>query len=167
MSAPALKAFFNIAKAWDLSVNEQRALLGWPAPSTFHKYKSGQAGTLAFVALSTDDSKRASELIEQAVSLDPQYVWAYAAANRRIGADSGQPDWPAQLQAADPGNAVPLLLAADRLVEPRVEAIVLHGPPLGTEEKVLASDPKWIVPGHDPAVFDRFPKVNDRIVEFR
>ncbi len=106
--------------------------------------KEKDAGTLAFVALSTDDSKRASELIERAVSLDPQYLWAYAAANRRIGAGSGQPDWPAQLQAADPGNAVPLLLAADRLVEPRVEAIVLHGPPLGTEEEVLASDPKWV-----------------------
>lgn len=48
MSAPALRAFFNIAAAWQLSVHEQRALLGWPAPSTFHKYKSGQAGTLAF-----------------------------------------------------------------------------------------------------------------------
>jgi glyoxylase-like metal-dependent hydrolase (beta-lactamase superfamily II) len=28
----------------------------------------------------------------------------------------------------------------------------------------LASDVKLLVPGHDPAVFDRFPKVSDRIV---
>lgn len=30
--------------------------------------------------------------------------------------------------------------------------------------KQLAGDPKRIIPGHDPAVFDRFPKVNERAV---
>jgi glyoxylase-like metal-dependent hydrolase (beta-lactamase superfamily II) len=30
--------------------------------------------------------------------------------------------------------------------------------------KSLASTPSLLVPGHDPAVFDRFPRVNDRIV---
>jgi len=29
-------------------VHDQRALLGWPPPSTFHKYKAGNAGTLSF-----------------------------------------------------------------------------------------------------------------------
>lgn len=48
MSAPALRAFFNIASAWALTVTEQRALLGWPAPSTFHKYKAGRVGTLGY-----------------------------------------------------------------------------------------------------------------------
>jgi glyoxylase-like metal-dependent hydrolase (beta-lactamase superfamily II) len=28
----------------------------------------------------------------------------------------------------------------------------------------LATDPRLVVPGHDPAVFDRFPKVSGRIV---
>ena len=51
LSGPALRAFFPIAAAWDLSVTEQRALLGWPAASTFHKYKSGQHGTLSFDTL--------------------------------------------------------------------------------------------------------------------
>jgi hypothetical protein len=51
MSGPAIRAFFNVAGAWALSVAEQRALLGWPAPSTFHKYKAGQIGTLAYDAL--------------------------------------------------------------------------------------------------------------------
>jgi hypothetical protein len=32
-------------------VNEQRALLGWPPSSTFHKYKSGDAGPLSFDTL--------------------------------------------------------------------------------------------------------------------
>jgi hypothetical protein len=51
LSAPALRAFFNIARAWELSVTEERALLGWPPASTFHKYKSGDAGVLSFDTL--------------------------------------------------------------------------------------------------------------------
>ena len=51
LSAPALRTFFNIAAAWQLSVQEQRALLGWPAASTFHKYKAGEHGALTFDTL--------------------------------------------------------------------------------------------------------------------
>jgi hypothetical protein len=51
LSGPALKTFFNIANAWQLSVTEQRGLLGWPASSTFHKYKAGDHGTLSFDTL--------------------------------------------------------------------------------------------------------------------
>lgn len=51
LTGSALQAFFPIAAAWHLSVVEQRALLGWPAASTFHKYKSGHPGTLSFDTL--------------------------------------------------------------------------------------------------------------------
>jgi hypothetical protein len=51
MSRPAIRTFFHIADAWDLAVDEQRALLGWPAPSTYHKYKAGDVGTLSFDTL--------------------------------------------------------------------------------------------------------------------
>lgn len=51
ISGPAIRTFFNIADAWDLSVDEQRALLGWPAASTYHKYKAGDVGTLSFDSL--------------------------------------------------------------------------------------------------------------------
>ena len=51
LSGPALRAFFNVAKAWQLSVAEERCLLGWPPSSTFHKYKSGDAGVLSFDTL--------------------------------------------------------------------------------------------------------------------
>jgi Protein of unknown function (DUF2384) len=47
LSAPALRTFFNITRAWQLSASEERALLGWPPSSTFHKYKSGAPGTLS------------------------------------------------------------------------------------------------------------------------
>lgn len=51
LSGPALRTFFAIAAAWQLSVTEQRALLGWPAASTYHKYKTGEHGALSFDAL--------------------------------------------------------------------------------------------------------------------
>jgi hypothetical protein len=51
LSGPALRTFFKIAGAWRLSVAEQRALLGWPAASTYHKYKAGDYGALAFDTL--------------------------------------------------------------------------------------------------------------------
>jgi hypothetical protein len=51
LSAPALRAFFNVARAWQLGTADERALLGWPPASTFHKYKSGDAGVLSFDTL--------------------------------------------------------------------------------------------------------------------
>ena len=51
LSAPALRTFFRIAQGWTLSATEERALLGWPPTSTFHKYKSGEPGVLSFDTL--------------------------------------------------------------------------------------------------------------------
>jgi hypothetical protein len=48
LSAPAVRTFFNIAAAWQLTGDEQRGLLGWPASSTFYKYKAGDVGTLSY-----------------------------------------------------------------------------------------------------------------------
>ena len=31
LTGPGLRAFFNVAREWDLSNEEQQALLGWPA----------------------------------------------------------------------------------------------------------------------------------------
>lgn len=51
LSAPAIRAFFNIATAWRLSADEQRGLLGWPATSTFYNYRAGTVGALSFDTL--------------------------------------------------------------------------------------------------------------------
>jgi len=48
MSGPAVRAFLNVAEAWNLSNEAQRGLLGWPAESTFFKYKAGEIGVLSF-----------------------------------------------------------------------------------------------------------------------
>jgi alpha-tubulin suppressor-like RCC1 family protein len=42
----ALRTFFRIAAAWQLSVEQQKALLGLTADSTFYKWRSGDAGPL-------------------------------------------------------------------------------------------------------------------------
>ncbi len=47
-AAPAaLRTFFRIADAWQLSAAEARALLGSPATSTYFKWKSGQVGQVS------------------------------------------------------------------------------------------------------------------------
>lgn len=47
-AAPAaLRTFFRIADAWELSAAEARALLGSPATSTYFKWKSGQVGQVS------------------------------------------------------------------------------------------------------------------------
>lgn len=51
MSAPAIRTVFNVMKNWNIGAKDQRALLGWPAPSTFYKYKAGEVGTLSFDTL--------------------------------------------------------------------------------------------------------------------
>jgi len=51
MSAPAVRSFLKIAEAWGLSVAEQRGLLGWPAASTYYKYKAGEVATLSYDTL--------------------------------------------------------------------------------------------------------------------
>jgi Protein of unknown function (DUF2384) len=40
MSAAGLRAFFNIARDWDLNADEQIVLLGSPGRSTYFKWKS-------------------------------------------------------------------------------------------------------------------------------
>jgi hypothetical protein len=51
MSGPAIRTFFNVAEAWKLTGDEQRALLGWPAESTFYNYKAGKIAALPYDTL--------------------------------------------------------------------------------------------------------------------
>jgi hypothetical protein len=46
LAGPALRAFFNIASAWNLSTAQQRKLLGSPPSSTFFKWKRELSGSL-------------------------------------------------------------------------------------------------------------------------
>ena len=42
LGGPALRTFFNLAKAWDLSEQEHMKLLGLNSRSTLHAWKSGR-----------------------------------------------------------------------------------------------------------------------------
>jgi hypothetical protein len=107
--------------------------------------KERDASTLAFVALSTGDPKRAEALTEQAVALDPQLVWIYGSKNRSWpNFDSPKAEWLAQLQAADPDNAVAYLLAADALDPLRTRPFYRRGIPKDAEFEVAESDSKWV-----------------------
>ena len=47
LSGPALRAFFNIASAWNLNAKQQRTLLGNPPSSTFFKWKRDMGGSVS------------------------------------------------------------------------------------------------------------------------
>ena len=51
MSQAALQAFFGIAEDWKLTNEQQRVLLGSPAPSTFFKWKKYKDGRLSLDTL--------------------------------------------------------------------------------------------------------------------
>src|ERR1700739_406069 len=51
MSAPAIRTFFKVADVWRLSSREEQGTLGWPANSSFYKYKSGDVGALSLDTL--------------------------------------------------------------------------------------------------------------------
>ncbi|MCE7031459.1 MbcA/ParS/Xre antitoxin family protein [Lysobacter sp. GX 14042] len=46
LTAPALRAFFNITRLWDLSTEQERTLLGSPGRSTFFRWKRDLDGAL-------------------------------------------------------------------------------------------------------------------------
>jgi hypothetical protein len=46
-----MRTFLNVAEAWKLTNDEQRALLGWPPESTFYNYKAGKISALPYDTL--------------------------------------------------------------------------------------------------------------------
>ena len=110
-----------------------------------HAEKEKDANTLAFVALSTGDTKRAEELTERAVALDPQLVWIYGSKNHSWPSfEPPKAEWLARLQAADPDNAVPYLLEAYQVAGADVEKRYLGHGPKDTDFVVVESNSKWM-----------------------
>ena len=58
LGGAALRTFFNLAKAWDLSEQEQIKLLGLSSRSTLHAWKSGRVSKI-----SRDTLERVSYLL--------------------------------------------------------------------------------------------------------
>jgi glyoxylase-like metal-dependent hydrolase (beta-lactamase superfamily II) len=85
----------------------------------------------------------------------------------------GRHTWQSQFVAAQGRSGRTVVLASDNMY--LYENLDAHKPVaqtldaasnLRTQDRMrsVASDPKLVIPGHDPAVFDRFPRVTDRIV---
>ena len=47
LGGPALRTFFNLARTWDLSEQEQMKLLGLNSRSTLHAWKSGRVSKVS------------------------------------------------------------------------------------------------------------------------
>jgi hypothetical protein len=71
--------------------------------------------TLAFVALRYPIGAEGARLADEAVALDPQYTWIYYSLidRYREKANRVSDQWSAKLQAWDPDNAIPYLVAAE------------------------------------------------------
>lgn len=109
--------------------------------------KDNDAATLAFVALSVDDPQRFKTLADRAVALNPELVWIYATQVTHILADGNYAAWQERLkrlQASDPSNAVPVLLAADFVVEQSGAADVHRSLEWNEIEPRLAGNPQWM-----------------------
>jgi len=46
-SGPAMKAFVRMMDTWDMSIDQRRAILGDIPKATYHKWASGNVGTLS------------------------------------------------------------------------------------------------------------------------
>ncbi len=107
--------------------------------------KEKDARTLAFVSFVLPHSDRATTFADRAVALDPTLAWIYAS---RVGRPEFAPppkEGLARLLESDHDNAVPELLAARVISEPRFRALILRRTPSDQEiEAALASDSTWI-----------------------
>jgi len=65
----ALRAFFRLADDWRLTAEEQRALLGQPAKTTFYRWRQGETG-----AVSLDLVERLSHVLAIYGALHILYV---------------------------------------------------------------------------------------------
>lgn len=131
---------------WIPRTTDQRTLDGMAARAANER----DAQTLAFVALSPlpgaprGSTARTEQLVKQTVALDPSFIWIYGAKYHRRDFYPPQREWLARLEAADPQNAVPIVLEANALAEQKLSTPSNHGFPSEKEFATLADDPQWM-----------------------
>jgi hypothetical protein len=108
--------------------------------------KENDARTLAFVSLVLPHSARSTTFADRAVALDPTLVWIYASrVNARPGFEPPSSEGLARLVQSDAKNAVPELLGARVISEPRFTALIYRRTPSAQEIATsLTSDPAWM-----------------------
>jgi hypothetical protein len=110
-------------------------------------------------------SPRGVELAERAIKRDRRLSWIYLAQGC-LASFPSNPAWSAQVQVADPDNAVPYLFAADALANRHFASLYGHRSPLPREiEGTLASDSAWIALMHRAFQAKRYDSYYLRHVE--
>jgi hypothetical protein len=130
------------------------------------------ARTLAFVALHYPIGAEGARLADEAVALDPQYTWIYYSRIQfyREKANPVSDQWAAKLQAWDPDNAIPYLVAAEGIRYKKRD----QWPPLQQLE-ALAKETEWrqamqkaiAAPRYDSYVMRRFNLERSWLIEHR
>jgi uncharacterized protein (TIGR03435 family) len=120
--------------------------------------KENDATMLAFVAFSIDDPERATALADRAVSLDPNLVWIYGTVHLSA---AGRDQRLQHLQVADPGNAVPVILAADSVADEIGAIYPKHLSPAQIQA-MLAGNPKWMALMTHAFTLSRFDSYEQR-----
>ena len=115
----------------------------------------GDAKTLAFVAMRVESRKDFVSLANQAVALDPSLTWIFSQGYFSNSYVPGARDWPAKLEAYDPGNSVAFLVQAQiRTSEISNNSFIAMD--------ALKNDPQWLEDGRKALESPRYDSYRNR-----
>jgi len=100
-------------------------------------HREHDAEMLAFLAIQPPLRPESRRVAEEAVQLNPKLTWVYFVLANRVGIGPEADAWIHRLEAWDPANAAPYLLAAGQIASSRGEVYPSN---MGW----LDSDPRWL-----------------------
>ncbi len=119
----------------------------------------GDAKMMAFIAMRLGPPSDMIPLANKAVAMDPSLIWILSQAHYEDYNNPGTRDWPAKLEAWDPGNAMGYM----------VEAEVRQGefnPGFKKPYDAIESDPQWMEAGRKAVEAPRYDNYRDRRLAF-
>jgi hypothetical protein len=157
---------------------EPEYVIGGPLSEKFLKQtaklaeQGRDARTLAFVALRYPIGAEGARLADEAVALDPQYTWIYYSLIQPYEEKDIRvsDQWSAKLQAWDPDNAIPYLMAAQGIRFKKGDKW-----PRAQQLDALANETEWrqamqkafAAPRYDSYVMRRFNLERSWLIEHR
>ena len=115
--APAFRQAFQVSLTQWRDIIHVTSRAGQPDLASLARRAEQQRDPegLAFVAIHEFDPVDSARRAEEAVHLDPDLTWVYAVVAIRQSEFSESDEWIAQLEKWDPQNALPYLIAAERI----------------------------------------------------
>jgi len=135
--APAFRQAFRVSLTQWHEIIHATYPHSQPVPEALARRAEQQhdAEGIAFVALRDDDETESARLAEEAVHLDPNLTWVYAAVAVRYPMLPEVDGWVAQLEKWDPQNALPYLISAERI---DIDQVNFHKVPHLAEDQSTA-----------------------------